>query len=158
MTLYEINAAILSLIDDETGEVLDYERFLELNMAREEKIENIGLWIKDLKAEASALKEEKEALAKRQRSAENKAERLTNYLAMMLDGAKFKTPRLSVSYRTSKAVEVDDNFLAWAKENRHDLLSYKEPEVSKTAIKEALSNGEEIPYAEIVEKRSVQIG
>ena len=158
MTLYEINAAILSLIDDETGEVLDYERFIELNMAKDEKIENIGLWIKDLKAEASALKEEKDALAKRQRSAENKAERLTNYLAMMLDGAKFKTPRLSVSYRTSKAVEVEDNFLAWAKENRQDLLSYKEPEVSKSAIKDAITNGEEIPYAEIIEKRSVQIG
>lgn len=156
MTLYEINQEMLNLVDEETGEVLDYEKFLELNMAKEEKLENIGLWIKDLKAEASALKAEKDALARRQKTAENKAESLTNYLQMMLNGEKFKTPRVSVSYRVSKAVEVDDGFIEWAMSNGEEYLRYKAPEVDKTALKEALEKGE-VPHAEIVERVSVQI-
>jgi len=157
MTLYEINEQMLNLIDEETGEVLDYEAFLELNMAKEEKLENIGLWIKDLKAEANALKAEKDALAKRQKAAENKAESLTRYLQMMLEGEKFKTPKLSVSYRTSKAVEVDDEFLNWAMAEGENYLRYKDPEVDKAAVKEALENGTEVPHASIVERVSVTI-
>lgn len=156
MTLYEINSEMLNLIDEETGEVLDYEKFVELNLARDEKIENIGLWIKDLKAEASALKAEKDALAKRQKTAENKAESLTRYLQMMLEGEKFKTPRLSVSYRTSKAVEVDNEFLKWAMSNGEQYLRFKEPEVDKTTLKEALEKGE-VPHAAIVERVGVVI-
>lgn len=156
MTLYEINSEMLNLIDEETGEVLDYERFVELNLARDEKIENIGLWIKDLKAEASALKAEKDALAKRQKTAENKAERLTNYLQMMLEGEKFKTARLSVSYRTSKAVEVDDRFVDWAVRFGEEYLRFKEPEVDKVALKEALEKGE-VPHAALVERVGVVI-
>lgn len=41
MTLYEINEAMLALVDPETGELMDYEAFSALNMAREEKLENI---------------------------------------------------------------------------------------------------------------------
>mgnify|MGYP000869660865 CR=1 FL=1 len=41
MNLYQINAEILSLIDEETGEVMDFEKFSELNIALEEKYENI---------------------------------------------------------------------------------------------------------------------
>ena len=156
MTLYEINSELLNLIDEETGEVLDYERFVELNLARDEKIENIGLWIKDLKAEASALKAEKDALAKRQKTAENKAERLTNYLQMMLEGEKFKTARLSVSYRTSKAVEVDDRFVDWAVRFGEEYLRFKDPEVDKVALKEALEKGE-VPHAALVERVGVVI-
>jgi len=157
MTLYEINSEMLNLIDEETGEVLDYEKFVELNLARDEKIENIGLWIKDLKAEASALKAEKDALAKRQKTAENKAESLTRYLQMMLEGEKFKTPRLSVSYRTSKAVEVDNEFLSWAMANGEQYLRYKEPEVDKTSLREAIESGEEVPHASLVERTGVVI-
>ena len=157
MTLYEINSELLNLVDEETGEVLDYEKFMELNMAREEKIENIGLWIKDLKAEALALKAEKEALARRQKTAENKAESLTRYLQMMLDGEKFKTPKLSVSYRTSKAVEVDNEFISWAMANGEQYLRYKEPDVDKTKLRDAIEKGEEIPHAAIVERIGVQI-
>ena len=51
-----------------------------------------------------------------------------------------------------KIVQVDDaNFIDWAQgNNRDDLLTYKAPTPSKTAIKEAMASGESIPYAEIV--------
>lgn len=157
MTLYEINAALEALVDEETGELLDYEAFDNLLMERDEKLENIGLWIKDLRAEAAALKAEKEALAKRQRTAENKAERLASYMQMMLAGEKFKTSKVAVSYRTSKSVEVEDGFVDWAVSNGDQYLRFKEPEVNKEALKEALKNGEEIPYVGIVEKVGVVI-
>ena len=56
MKLYEIENAILECIDTETGEVIDIERLNELQMERETKIENVACWIKDLKAEAEAIK------------------------------------------------------------------------------------------------------
>ena len=70
MKLYEIDNAILDCIDLETGEVIDTERLDALNMERDAKIENVVLWIKDLMAEANAIKVEKLALAERQKVAE----------------------------------------------------------------------------------------
>ena len=37
MNIYEIDNAMFSLIDEETGEIKDYEAFEELQMQREEK-------------------------------------------------------------------------------------------------------------------------
>ena len=141
MTLYEIDSAITSLVDDETGEISDEEAFDQLQMARDAKIENIGLYLKDLQAEAKAIKDEEAALAARRKSAEAKVERLKNLLDYALRGAKFSTPRLKVSYRKSQTVEVSDGFVAWADEHRPDLLTYSDPKPSKTAIKDAIKHG-----------------
>ena len=65
MKLYEIDQAIESLIDQDTGEVSDFDVFMDLQMAREAKIENVALLIKNLTAEAEAIKAEKNALAER---------------------------------------------------------------------------------------------
>ena len=54
-SLYEINEAILSCIDLESGEIIDEAALEALQMQRDEKIENVGLWIKNLVAESSAL-------------------------------------------------------------------------------------------------------
>ena len=78
MKLYEIDQALVDLVDNETGEIIDIEVFDSLQMERDEKIESIALYIKDLKAEAEALKAEKLAFAERQKVAENKAESLKN--------------------------------------------------------------------------------
>lgn len=56
MNLYEIDAAIMACIDEETGEITDPAKLDELDMTRDQKIENIALYIKDLRAEASAIK------------------------------------------------------------------------------------------------------
>ena len=76
MNLYEIDAAILDCVDMETGEVIDEDKLDSLSVERDVKIENICCWIKNLKAEAEALKAEKESFAKRQKTAENKMESL----------------------------------------------------------------------------------
>lgn len=97
MKLYEIDAKIMECIDDETGEILDSEQLEQLEMERDAKIESVGLWIKNLAAEADAIKTEKNNLAAREKIARNKIDRLKEYLAYALDGEKFKTSRLSVS-------------------------------------------------------------
>ena len=61
MKLYEINEQIMACIDNETGEIIDTDKLNELQIAKDEKIENLALWYKDLLAEANALKEEKKA-------------------------------------------------------------------------------------------------
>ena len=111
MKLYEIDNAILDCIDMETGEIIDIDKLNELELERETKIENVACWIKDLKVEAEAIKTEKQALAERQRVAENKAESLKKWLAYALQGEKFKTPKCAISFRKTESVEVTDEGL-----------------------------------------------
>ena len=58
MTIYEIDQAIMECVDLETGEIIDTEQLDKLQMERDAKLENVACWIKDLKAEAEALKAE----------------------------------------------------------------------------------------------------
>ena len=65
LSLYHIDQALENLIDHETGEVLDFDAFEELQMARDAKIEGIVCWTKNLAAEAKAIREEEKELADR---------------------------------------------------------------------------------------------
>lgn len=81
MNLFEIENEIMNCWDQETGEIFDSKKMDQLEMARDTKIENIALYIKNLTADAEALKAEKQSFAERQKAAENKAEALKRYLA-----------------------------------------------------------------------------
>ena len=152
MTLYEIDQAIMECVDLETGEIIDTEQLDKLQMERDAKLENVACWIKELKVEAEALKAEKQALAERQKVAENKMESLKKYLAYALDGKAFETTRASVTFRKSQAVEITDIYKL-----DENYLRYKEPEADKTAIKEALKAGKTVAGATLVENTSVII-
>ena len=141
MTIYEINEEILNCIDLETGEIIDIDKLNELELEKDAKIENVACWIKELKAEAEAIKAEKLALAERQKVAENKAESLKKWLAYALDGQKFKTSKCSISYRKSESVEVTDEGLSNLMKEHDELLTYKAPEPNKKAIKQAIKDG-----------------
>lgn len=158
MKLYEIEDAILECIDMETGEIIDIDRLNELQMEREAKIENVACWIKDLKAEAEAIKAEKMALAERQKAAENKAESLKNWLAYALDGQKFSTARCAVSFRKTEAVEVTpeglENLMSGGCD---DLLTYEQPKPNKTAIKQALKDGLNVQGVRLTQNTSTII-
>ena len=157
MKLYEIENAILDCIDLETGEVIDTERLDALQMERDAKIENVALWIKDLKAEAEAIKAEKMALAERQRVAENKAESLKNWLAYALDGQKFSTAKCAISFRKTEKVEISDVGMIRLMKEHDELLTYKEPEPNKTAIKQALKDGLSVQGVQLVQNMSTII-
>lgn len=156
--LYEINADLMRLwdaaVDPETGE-LDankLEAFEALQLEKDQKVENIALWIKNLKSDAEAIKAEAKALTERAQAATNKAERLTRYLQDALNGEKFKTPRVSISYRTSSSVEIVDPVKVPV-----EYIRVKEPEFDKTAIKAAFKDGKEVPGCGLVAKSSMQI-
>lgn len=160
MRLYEINAeleALLEQVDPETGELTcDLEALEALSMARNEKLENLALAVKNYESDAAQIRAEEKALAERRRALENKAERARAFLQESLAGETIKTARVAVSYRKSKAVELDPEFLTWAMEHAK-YLRYKDPEPDKTALTAALKAGESIPGAELVEHVSMTI-
>ena len=157
MTIYEIDQAIMECVDLETGEIIDTEQLDKLQMERDAKLENVACWIKDLKAEAEALKNEKQALAERQRVAENKVESLKKWLAYALQGEKFKTPKCAISFRKSEAVEVTDEGLNNLMKEHDELLTYKAPEPNKTAIKQAIKDGLNVAGVQLVQNISTII-
>lgn len=157
MTLYEIDQNIMSLLNED-GEITDPEAFDALQITRSEKLEGIACWIKNLNADIKAIKDEEERLKERRIHLVNKVSSLSGYLEHALNGEKFSTPRVAISYRTSSAVEITDNaaFVDWAKSYDPSLLHIK-AEPNKTAIKNALNGGMEIPLAQIVERKSMQV-
>jgi uncharacterized protein YqcC (DUF446 family) len=159
MTLYEIDMEILSCVDPESGEIIDFEKLEELQIQREEKIEKVALWYKNLVSDAEALKAEKTALAEREAAARQKAESLKKWLTDALNGSKMSTPKVAIAFRKSESVEVDEaEFAQWVQiNNRDDLLTYKDPTPNKTAIKAAIKSGQSISGASIVEKNNIQI-
>lgn len=154
MNLFDIDEAILECVDEETGDIIDIEKLEALELERDTKISNIGCWIKDLKAEAEAIKTEKQNLEKRQKAAENKAEQLKNYLSAYLNGAQYKDVRVVISYRKSISTEIAEDL---------DLNTLPDDckkitvTANKTAIKEALQNGTKIDGCTLVEKSNIQI-
>ena len=152
MKLYEIDAAIMDCIDLETGEVVDAEKLTPLQMEREQKVENVALWVKDLDAEAKAIRAEEQSFAERRRALESKAESLRSWLASALNGEKFGTTKVAITFRRTKSVQVDDVFKL-----DDEFVKYAEPKPDKAAIKKALEAGQTIEGAELVENLSMSI-
>lgn len=159
MKLYEIDAQLEALFDQETGEILDPALWDVLSMEREKKLENVACWIKNLESDAEALKAEKTALAEREAKARKKADSLREWLATALQGQKMATSRCEISFRKSEAVEVvdEEQFVMWAEKNYPGLLSWKNPTPDKKAIKQTLKNGEFVPGVTIIEKQNMSI-
>ena len=156
MKLFEIEQAIEDCLDTETGE-FDEERFNALTQERNQKLENLICYYKNVCADAEALKVQEKIFTERRKREEKHAESLKQYIARILDGEKFKTDKVMVGFRKSKSVLVSEDFVAWAQKNdRDDLLKYKEPEADKTAIKAAIEAGEDVP-AEIIEINNISI-
>lgn len=160
MNLYEIDAALMAAYEDavdmETGEILDNEAYAAidgLEMALAEKTENILLWIKNLSAEAEALKAEKMSFDARQKRAERKAESLKRYVSKALEGKKFKTDRVEASWRKSESAEFEGNVMSLPE----NCIRVKEPEVNKAELKKLLKAGQKIEGAWLVEKQNLQI-
>lgn len=166
MTLYDIDAQIAALdgaaeddmlIDEETGELVSVSQALDaLRMEREAKLENVACWVKNLSAEADAIREEEDRLFKRRKAAETKAANLKSWLLAAMtreDGTtdKLKTGRVAVSVkRNPPSTVVDDALLP---------STYKVAKITyqpnKELIKRELLAGGEVPGAHLEYGRSV---
>lgn len=151
MTIFDIDQAIMACVDAETGEVIDLDKMNALQMERGEKIENVALWVKELDAEAKAIREEEKRLAERRKVNENKIASLKGYLSMALSGQKFSTPRVKISWRKSEAVDIPDPEKIPASWYR---AKY---EIARDDIKAALKAGETVPGASLIENTNIQI-
>lgn len=164
MKLYEINEAIenalINSIDEETGE-LDFEKYeaelAELQIAKDEKIKNTALLIINLRADAEALAEQEKKFKQRKQAVQNLEKRILERLQFDLKGESFKCTEVEIKYSKSKRVEVinEVDFELFATE--HPEFAIAEIKPDKTAIKQAIERGEEIPGCEIVEKQNMQI-
>lgn len=158
-SLYEINTklALYEMEFDEDGCWVNEDELDALTLERDEKIEQICLWIKNLEAESNAVKLEKQNFAEREKKLTNKIDRLKEYVSANLDGKPFKTSKVVCSFRKSESVEilredaVPERFL--------DISVVRKPMKSniKKYLKEAEARGEEVPWARIEEKRNLQL-
>lgn len=116
--------------------------------------------MKELTATAAAIGEEIKGLQERKKGAERKAEHLKEYLSVLLGGEKFQTPRCSVTYRRTTAVEVEDpeKLIRWLEDSGYDdCVKYKPPELSKSEVGKLLKGGVSVPYASLQSRMSLGV-
>lgn len=142
------------VVDTESGEIIDLEAIAALEMERDKKIENLGCWYKNLLADAEALKAQKNAFAEREKAKKDKAESLRGFLGRYLNGKKFETAKVAMSFRKSEAVEFDAKCIGDVPE---EFLKFKDPELDKVAVKKAIKAGETVPGCELVARQNLQI-
>ncbi len=159
MKLYEIAPALRFALDDievdpETGEILSADALHAVEAEAAEKIEATALYLRELDAEAKATKEEADRMLARVKSMQKRSDYLK---AMLLDAlhatGKVKTARVSVSIRTTKAVEIEEG--ASLPEAYTTVKTTVTP--NKVAIKQALSDGIEVPGCHLEARESVSI-
>ncbi len=159
-SLYEIDQEILDCVDAESGEILDVEKLDALQMERERKLEGVALWVKDMKAEAAAVKEEADKLNARKKALDNRIESVKEWLLQALNGEKLKTPRCNVYQTHSQRLKVSDEagLISFLKtlEDPGRFVRYTE-ELRKDEIKKALKDDYEIPGACLEETESIVI-
>jgi len=173
MKFYEINKALdeiltryaymdTEMVDTETGEVLEEDAanevmasLAQLQMAKEEKYENIACWIKGMDAEIKAFKEEEDKLKKNRETLSNKRENVFKFLQSELNGEKLVSPRVKVTFSRPAKVDVTD-----IKAIPDDYKRIKTTEeADKNMIRKAiLANGEgTVPGARLVYSLSMSI-
>lgn len=159
--IYELNQQIAACIEydaehvvnTEDGEILNLEQFEALQMERDAKVEGLACYIKNKVADAEAIYAEIDVLSQRAAVMKKEAERCKAYLAGVLYGAKFETPRCKITWRKSEICNVLSV----------DALpdEYKRTKVTvdadKTKIKKAIKDGVEIPGAEVIEKLNMTL-
>lgn len=179
-SLYKINekidsimAKIQSAFDESTGEIIDEELYTNsqkeldnLEIAQNDKIENIACYIKNLHSDVFAIENEIKTLSQRKKVKENQLKRIKEYLAnfLKLKGIKkIETPKAVVSFRKSEVLEITDEeeAIEWC---RHRGFLKEKPEIDKTEVKKYIKNLIEIgdedlcpSEIKIVEKQNLQI-
>ena len=138
------------------GDITDFPFDVHMEQLKRNLDENLlglGCLTKNLDAEAEAIKTEEKNLAKRRKAIENRSEKIKEMLADNLEeGKKLSDSRCVLSWIKSTSVEVtvDPKFLP----AEFQRIKY---EADKTKIKDYLKTGQEVDYAELVEKQNLNI-
>lgn len=156
MTIFQIDEAMMSLIDMETGEITDIEAFEALEQDMEQKKRNYICFYKNLAAECTALRDAEKELADRRHKKEKTMENLLNLLDYHQQGAKWECTEGVIKYTKSTATEQTDEqaFLEWDGKWNFGDTEFK---ADKKAIKEAIKSGTEIPGWTVTERQNISI-
>ena len=154
------------VFDEETGEVFFTEDDLDkLEEALDKKLESLSGIHQMYLSKADALKARAKEVAESGKAFEKKAEKIKNYidsLMKMNNKEKLEVGDKKLSYRKSTAGNITDEveLIKWinsSDENKQKYLKYKEPEIAKKALSDAVKAGEKIPGFELVENRNLII-
>lgn len=164
-SLYEIGTIYNTVIDggmvfdEDTGEVLfDAGNLEALEGELNEKLEACGLYVKNMKAEAEAIRAEEKALAERRRAKERKTERLKQYVLACMEQTgteSVETARVRLTTRQSQFVEVTDEDALY--KAAPDYFVRQAPKVDKAGLRKALKEGEHIPGVALVDNCTLQV-
>lgn len=164
-TLYELSEDFVhvmdggTIIDDETGEVLFEPGDLEsLGLEFNEKLESVALFVKNEQSDVDAIKAEEWTLAARRKVKEKRIERLREYMLKCMDAtgtSKLDTPRVALSTRKSKRVEVTDETAL--RQCAPFVFKAQPDKLDKTLLRKIINEGAEVAGAELVENVTLQI-
>lgn len=162
-TLYELTGNYVTLMDMLDDPEVDPITLMDTLDAVEgeldEKAENYGRIIRNLEAEATALKEEADRLSRRKKTIDNNIDSLKKrlQLSMELTGKdSIDTPLFKFRLQKnapSVVVDLDD-----LQDMPMEYLTYHEPTVNKTALKDALKAGLDLTgIAHLEQSQSLRI-
>lgn len=163
-TIYDISARYSRLLEAAEGDLTGSEGLLDeiINQLEatedefEEKCENTAMVLRELAAQAAAIKAEEKRLAERRKSIENNIEAIkSRLLTFMVQTGKtnFKTTLFSFSARdTSGALVVDNESKIPA-----NYLIPQPPKIDKAAVKAAIKSGVKVDGAHIEPSQSLTI-
>lgn len=162
-TLYELTGNYITLMDMLDDPDVDPITLMDTLDAVEgeldEKAENYGRIIRNLEAEAKALKEEVDRLSRRNKTIDNNIDSLKKRLQMAMEltnRPKIDTPLFKFYIQKnapSVVVDLDD-----LQDMPMEYLTYHEPTVNKTALKDALKAGLDLTgIAHLEQSQSLRI-
>ena len=128
------------------------DRLMDIEADFEVKAENIACFIKELSGEAETLRKEKKNVSSRLDAKTHLIDRLKTMLIENMTAIgrkKIDMPKAKISLRNNQETAQfvhEKEFISWANLNRPDLLKYT-PEINRTAVKNALQNGDKIQGA-----------
>jgi len=164
LTLYDINKeleeVIANAVNDETGEVnpVAEAKLEQLQQDKVAKVVNVGLYIKNVEATASAIRDEEKRLAARRKVMENRAKWLREYLSRNLDGEKIEQANIRISFRKSESVEIGPFADLAAIAKKHPQLIRIEYKPQKLDIAAFIkTTGVSFEDIRIIEKQNIQI-
>lgn len=165
MKLYEIADEYRSLLNAiETGEIPEEAIADTLEAVGGEldtKLDGVIGYIKELYAEAAAIKAEADKLAARAKAKTRKAEGLALYITRVLEGlgrATFENEHHKISFIPSTAVRITDEaaFIEWARENAPEAI--KITESAKKSVIGELIKSTNVPHCALEQRKKIQIG
>lgn len=163
ITLYELaqdfRATADKLADLELDEQTISDTLESLSGDLEAKAINVAAFCRNIEANAAAIKEAEAQMAARRKAIENRAARVRDYLLanMMVSGIqKIESPYFKLAVRENPpAVEVYEPGLIPAEFMRQP--EPPPPAVDKTAIKEALKAGQDVPGCKLTRGNRLEI-